>query len=237
MINICIIDDELLALQLLENYVNKTEGLNLSGKFRNPIEALDEIKKNPVDLLFIDIEMPQLKGIDLVKQLNFDGAVVFCTAYSEYAADAYNLDAVDYLVKPVSYERFLKSIEKVKEYLFVRRNIGGYNEAPVVKEEQYITIKADHKLVKIDIKDILYIEGLAEYIKIVCKETKYITFERMKKMEELLPSTDFKRVHKSYIISLENIKCVEGYNIEMKNGHIIPLSRDKKEEIRKHLLK
>ena len=137
----------------------------------------------------------------------------------------------------IPYISFTSKIEKVKEYLFVKKNKDGYSETPVVKEDQHITIKADHKFVKIDIKDILYIEGLAEYVKIVCKETKYITFERMKKMEELLPSTNFRRIHKSYIVSLVYIKNVEGYTVELKDGYKIPLSRDKKEEARKYLLK
>lgn len=237
MINVCIVDDELLPLQLLENYVTKTAGISLWGKYRNPGKALQEIQTNPIDILFIDIEMPQLTGIELVKQLNLNNtAVIFCTAFSEYAIDAFDIDAVDYLIKPISYTRFLRSVEKAKEYLFIKKNKERYDKVPVIKEDQSIIIKTNYKLSKIDIKDILYIEGLGEYIKIHCVNTRYVTFERMKTMEDLLPSADFKRIHKSYIASLAHIKGIGGYSVEMINGDKMPLSRDKKKELMENLL-
>ncbi|MBC7864179.1 MAG: response regulator transcription factor [Bacteroidia bacterium] len=236
-LNVVLIDDENLALELNSRYVSNCAELNLCGKFKNPLDAIAYINANPVDLIFVDIEMPQLKGIDLVKQLNKKPAVVFCTAYSEYAAKAFDLDAVDYLVKPFGFERFLRSVEKVKEYYEIRKSKDHEKESEISNDKGFLVIKADHKMVRVPFNEIIYVEGLGEYVKIICENSKYVTFQRMKIMEEMLPASNFKRIHKSYIVSLAHIQSMQAHSLVMKGGGMVQVSRDKKEELVKLVFK
>ena len=200
MINCVIIDDEPLALQLLEDFVNKTPYLKLAGKFEEPLQALPLLKSMQVDLLFLDIKMPDISGIDFFKSLNTKPEVIFTTAYSEYAVAGFELKAMDYLLKPVSFEKFLSACNRVKEYLELKNN-------KPVNDKDYFFINASHKLHKIFYDDILYLEGLKDYTKIHLgsSHAPLIILHNLKYFEELLAQNEFIRIHRSYIVSIRKV--------------------------------
>jgi DNA-binding LytR/AlgR family response regulator len=206
MIRCLIVDDEALALDLLEDNIRNISFLELAGRCRNGFEAMDILQKEKIDLLFLDIQMPDISGIQLLKTLHEKPLVIFTTAYEKYALEGFELDVVDYLLKPFSFERFLKAVNKAQDYLRFRE---GSAKEQVSREQEYIFVKSEYKLVKIDLKDILYIEGLKDYIKIFTGEKPVITLHSMKAIEEKLPPADFFRVHRSYIINIRKIKYVQ----------------------------
>lgn len=203
MINCLLIDDEPLALQLLEDFVNKTPYLNLVGKFEEPMQALSFLDSREVDLLFLDIKMPDISGIDFFKSLTYKPQVIFTTAYSEFAIDGFELKAMDYLLKPVSFEKFLASANRVREYFELKN-------AKTTKGKDYFFINAAHKLHKIFYDDILYLEGLKDYTKIHLSSTSVplIVLHNLKYFEYLLESSEFIRIHRSYIVSLRKVVTV-----------------------------
>lgn len=230
-IKVLLVDDEFLALKLLEEYINKTPGLKIIGKVRSPLEAIEILNNHTIDLLFLDIQMPILSGTNLLKTLKYKPVTIFTTAYSEYAVEAFELDAVDYLLKPFSFERFLQAVNKAREILNVNQGRQVFIEnSSTTAVKDYLTVKSEGKHVKILYEDILFIEGLKEYVKIVCKNERYIALESMKKLEASLPSECFIRVHKSYIASISKIKSLYGNMLEIDKFEI-PVSRDKKEEV------
>jgi DNA-binding LytR/AlgR family response regulator len=212
MIRAIAIDDEPPALKLIENFCNKTEGLQLLGTFTKPKEALNYLDKNPVDLLFLDIQMPSLTGIDLYKSLKKEHLVIFTTAYSEYAVEGFTLKAVDYLLKPFTYERFFQAFKQAeKEFNY---NLG-------TKAPAYMMVKADYSLIKVDVSEISYIEGLDDYLKIhfINKKT-IVTRMTMKAILESLPEKEFIRVHRSFIVPLDKIKSVRNKTIFIDSAEI-----------------
>jgi DNA-binding LytR/AlgR family response regulator len=233
-INCIVIDDETPALKLMEQFISMISDLKLVEKFKSPTKALDFLKENKVDIVFCDIRMNEMSGIELVQNLKNAPVVIFTTAYSEFAAAAFDLNAVDYLKKPFSFDRFLKAVNKAKEYVNIKllREV----DAPKIdlSEKDFIAIKADHKMIKVFYDDILFVEGFQEYIKIITTQQRYITFERMKNMELLLPADKFMRVHRSYIISKSKVKSMSGNLVEI-GEHQIPVSRDLKEQVLKML--
>jgi len=228
-----LVDDEYLALKLLEDYISKLPDIEIADMVKSPLKAIEILTNKRIDLLFLDIQMPTLSGTNLLKTLKNKPVTIFTTAYSEYAAQAFDLDAVDYLLKPFSFERFLQAINKAREQLSMNNQLV---ENPVATESGvstgFITVKADGKFVKINHSDILFIEGLKEYVKIVCKNGYFITLESLRNLEVILPEAKFQRVHKSYIASLEKITALNGNMVEIEN-YEIPVSREKKEEITK----
>lgn len=225
------IDDEAPALRIIEQYISRTKTLELSAKFRNPLEAAAWLKNNQCDLLFLDIQMPQQTGIDMLKGLTKKPIAIFTTAYAVFAADAFDLDAADYLRKPFSYDRFIKAVDKATDYL----KIGLQKKSELVdssKTENSLSFKSDGKFVKVFFSEIIYIEAFQEYIKIFTDRGRFITYERMKNIEAILPSDKFMRVHRSYIIPLQRVKAVSGNLIEI-DTHQIPVSRDSKDELLK----
>lgn len=215
-----LVDDEYLALNLLEEYVRAIPGLELAGRVKSAIAALEVLEKEPVDLLFLDIQMPGLSGVNFLKTLKNPPVAVFTTAYSEYAVQAFDLNAVDYLVKPFSFERFVQAVNKAREH--IRRD-----PFPL---EGFLSAKVDGRLVKIFYEDILYVEGLKEYVRFVCQSGRYVTLESLKNLEELLPANRFLRVHKSFIVALNQVRSIEGNMLEIQT-HRIPISRERREEI------
>ena len=202
MINAIAIDDEPLALKVIVSHCEKTDFINLQKTFTHPTEALKYLRKYPVDLLFVDIQMPSMNGINLVKAIQQSTMIIFTTAFSEYAVTSYELNAIDYLLKPINYTRFHMAVNKANEYY-------GYVNRKNYSEEKYVFIRADFSLIKILLADILYIEGLADYLKIFIKGRKnVVTRMTMKDMIEKLPSNDFIRVHRSFIIPLNSIRSV-----------------------------
>lgn len=216
MIKAIAIDDESPALKIIEAFCAKTDEINLLKTFTQPLEALRYIKKYPVDLLFLDINMPSISGIDFCKSVEKSKMIIFTTAYSDYAVEGFDLNAVDYLLKPFTYERFIQSTNKALEYYHFQKNTKDITK-------QHLFIRADYSLIKVDMNDILYIEGLDDYLKIVLQSRKPIVARMtMKNILDLLPENIFCRVHRSYIVSLANISSVRSKVIQI-GGFKIPI--------------
>jgi DNA-binding LytR/AlgR family response regulator len=231
-INCIIIDDEPLARKGLKEYIADVDFLNIAGEFDNPLKATDLISKGEAQLLFLDIEMPKITGLEFFKTLQNPPPVIFTTAYPQYALQGYEVNALDYLVKPVSFDRFFKAVLKAKEYYEIREK----NVMEATASSDHFFIKADNKLVKIVYEDVLYAEALQNYVTIHTKERKYITYLTFKSVENYLPADKFIRVHKSYIISASKIDSIDGNDIRI-GQHYIPISRNLKEEVMDRLLK
>ncbi|MEM7297264.1 MAG: LytTR family DNA-binding domain-containing protein [Bacteroidota bacterium] len=229
-----IVDDEPLAIEILQSYVERVESLELVATCNNAVKAFDILKQEQVDLLFLDIQMPKLTGIEFLKVLNPPPKVIFTTAYREYAVESYELNVVDYLLKPIAFDRFLMAINKVVE---------NGNPIPLVPKEQeldhdtdpYLFLKADRKMVKVHLKDITYIESLKDYVRVKKKEGKeVISLQKISYLEQKLPSDCFLRIHKSYIISLKKIDAYSATGVEI-DGKEIPIGRSFKSEVMKVL--
>jgi len=224
MIRTLIVDDEPLALDILENYIEKLPDLELVAKCDNAIDANDLIQKGEVDLVFLDINMPQMTGLELVKSLSNPPKIVFTTAYAEHAVEGFELNAVDYLMKPFALDRFMKSVNKVKEAMDSSSNVA----------DDFFFVKADKKLMKVKFSEILYIEGLKDYVIIKKEVGRVIALQTMKSLQAKLPSSLFQRVHRSYIVNIQRINAVVGNTIELtesgKPKHI-PIGKNYKEDI------
>ncbi len=224
-INCLVVDDEPAALEVLEHFISRVYFLNLVKKCQNAIEAMQILEENKIDLLFLDINMPDVNGIQFLKSIMTRPAIIFTTGYKEYALEGYELDVIDFLLKPFDFERFLKAVNKASSL------ISKTAKQPVAhhKPQQYIFIKADYKLLKISVDDILFIEGLKDYIKIYTKQRLFLTLMSMTLIEEKLPSDEFCRIHRSYIISLSKIDSVSRHRVII-GEKFIPISlpyRDK----------
>lgn len=214
MINAIAIDDETLALKVIDSHCHKTDFINLQKTFTQPSEALKYLRKYPVDLLFVDIQMPSMNGITLVKAIQQNTMIIFTTAFSEYAVISYELNAIDYLLKPINFKRFTQAVNKANEYY---NYINRQNQS----EEKFIFIRADYSLVKIPMADILYVEGLADYLKIYIKGRKTVVARMtMNEMAEKLPPKDFIRVHRSFIIPFSQISSVRSNSISIPEREI-----------------
>ncbi|MDP4207377.1 MAG: response regulator transcription factor [Bacteroidota bacterium] len=219
------IDDEPLALDIIREYTTKIPYLNLMATFDNAIESIDFLKSNTVDLLFLDIQMDELTGIQLLNILKTKPLVIFTTAYDSYAVQGYELDAVDYLLKPISFERFMKAVEKVYERMNKKEE-----PAPVTASgnssmcgDDYFFVKTEFRLERLKFSEVLYIEGMGDYLMIHTSDKKIMTLQNFKKVEELLPENNFCRVHKSYLVAMDKIECIERNRIKIGNT-LIPVS-------------
>jgi DNA-binding LytR/AlgR family response regulator len=234
MINVIIVDDEPLAQDVIETYVEKMPELNLIQKCNNALEANEALKKHDIDLMFLDIQMPQLTGIDFLKTLTNPPVVIFTTAYPNYAIEGFELDALDYLLKPISLERFMKAANKAIDQINLKNSEGSGGGAD---GEDFIFVKADKKLVKVKYADIIYIEGLKDYVIIRLAEGKrVITLQTMKSLESKLPANLFKRIHRSYIVGITKIEAVLGNMVEVtekgQKKHL-PVGKNYREELLK----
>lgn len=211
MINCLIIDDEQHAIDILVHYVNQTPQLQLAGSSTNPIEALQQVAEKKVDLIFLDIQMPELSGIDFIKALNGTAKVILTTAYSEFALESYELDVVDYLLKPIRLSRFLSAVQKAANEL--------NKEEEKETAEDYIFVKTESKgkLVKINLADIEYVEGMKNYVAIYRNGQKTLVYTSMREIEDRLPHKDFIRVHKSFIIAIAKVTGIEGNLVRLQN--------------------
>ncbi len=212
MINCIIVDDEQHAIDILVHYVQQTPQLNLLGCFTNPLEALPVISEKKIDLVFLDIQMPELSGIDFIKTIQGKCKVILTTAYSEFAMEGYELYVVDYLLKPIRLPRFLAAVQKVVEQ-------SAASNLQETAEEEYIFVKTESKgkLLKINLADIDFIESLKNYMAIHCGGQKTLVYTSMKELEDRLPKKQFIRVHKSFIISIPKITGIEGNLVRLKN--------------------
>jgi len=223
-INCIVIDDEHLARTLLDDYIGKLPSLKLIANCSSALQALEILQNKPVDLIFLDIQMPDLSGIVFLKSLKYKPVVIFTTAYPEYALDGYALDVIDYLLKPISFERFMQSVNKAAEQIKLIKGISTN------KEKKYITLKSEHRIHKVKYNNILFIEGMKEYVVFHLKEGKrIITLERMKNLEEHLPD-NFLRIHRSYIINKNDIRSLYGNSVEIGN-HKIDIGKTYKEKV------
>lgn len=223
--NVIIVDDEPLAQEVLETYVSKFPALNLIAKCSNAVEAFDVLNNNSIDLMFLDIQMPQISGIDFLKTLPNPPQVIFTTAYSEYAMAGYELNVVDYLLKPISLDRFAKAVNKAvaKELQENEPTIPASTETA-----DYIFVKADKKLIKIRFDQINYIEGLKDYVILHTPNGRVVTLQTMKSLEVKLPSDIFMRVHRSFIVNMGNISIIEGNTVQIEKK-IIPIGKNYKD--------
>ncbi len=221
MIRCIAIDDEALALELLEDNIRRTPFLELVKSFTSGFEALEFLRKETVDLVFLDIRMPDLSGIQFLKVLDPKPCVIMITAYEKYAIEGFEMDVVDYLLKPVSYDRLLKAVTKVNERITLLKAAAGSREANSTPTRD-LFVKADYKQVRINIDEILYIEGLKDYVKIYAGDKPVITQMSLKAVAEKLSALDFMRVHRSYIINLRRIQFVQRMHIRI-GGRDIPI--------------
>ncbi|MCK5028221.1 MAG: response regulator transcription factor [Bacteroidales bacterium] len=232
--NCIAVDDEPLALSLIEDFAKKVPYLNFIKSCKNAFEAIDIIQKEKIDLIFLDINMPDISGIEFIKNIENKPLVIFVTAYSDYAVQGFELNAIDYLVKPFLFERFFKAVNKAYEHFNLKnKKVISSNNIKSFTED-YIFVKADYSSVKIYLKDILYIEGLKDYMKIYTKEKKILTLITMKKIEEKLPDSNFIRVHRSFVVALDKIESIQRNRIIINNIRI-PIGNSYKENFYKRI--
>ena len=226
MMNCIALDDEPLALDIIEAYVKKHPELNLIARCNNADEASKVLNSQHIDLMFLDIQMPGVTGLNFIRLLKNKPLFMFTTAYSEYAIDGFELDAIDYLLKPIAYDRFEKAIEKAKEYYTIKNN-SGLTESDL--ENDFIFVKANQQLIKLAYGEILYVEAFADYVKIFLNDRKIVTLQTMKKMGAKLPSDIFSRVHRSFIV---NRKAVQSFSTSVceVNGEKIPVGKNYKND-------
>lgn len=213
-----IVDDEPLAIEILQAYVEKIPWLECVATFDTGIEVISYMNENSIDLLFLDIQMPDLSGIQLAEHINGKCDIIFTTAYHEYAVEGFELEAVDYLLKPISFDRFLKAVHRAQRQ----------NDKVAAEISDYIFVKSEYKIKKIELADILYIEGMKDYLRIVTKQEKVMTLQSFSKLVPVLPASKFVRVHKSFVIALDAIDSVEKSKIKVRD-RFIPISESYRE--------
>lgn len=225
-----IVDDEPLAIKVIESHISKIPNLEVVSTCSNAVEAFDVLLTNHIDLVFLDVQMPEITGIDLLKSLKKAPAIIFTTAYRDFALEAYELDAIDYLLKPIAFERFFKSISKYYQWkgndkLAVRRGESS-NHA----EQSFIYVRSERKIVKVLLEEILFIESIKDYVKIHLNDEVIITREKISNLEEKLPENQFIRTHRSFLVASKSIKAFTAETVEIRN-HEIPIGRTFKNSV------
>lgn len=229
MIKTLLVEDESPAMRILENFIFKFPECELVGKCTSAKEAMEILSTKSVDLMLLDIQMPEVSGIELLQQLPQKPVTIITTANHDMALDAFNLDVVDYLVKPFSFDRFSHAIEKARTFLLNKKKEGE------TAKPSFIMVKSDYKIVKIHFSEIKFIEGLGEYVKIKLEKNYVVTLEALKNLEKTLPKEDFIRVHKSYIVNTNCIRTISGNNVCLHDGTNIPVGKVYKDEVRTKL--
>lgn len=232
MIRTIAIDDEPLALQLITGYIKKTPILDFFGTFDNPVDASAFIRDNPVDLIFLDIQMPDLTGIEFIKLIEIGPKIVFTTAFEKYAIEGYKLDVVDYLLKPFSYEEFLAAVKKAEKLI----SLEAKPSLSIDEGSRFLFLKSDYKIRRINLDDILYIEGLKDYVKVFTRNDPkpVLSLASLKQLESKLPENRFMRVHRSFIVNLERIETIERSRIVFGKEYI-PVSDQYKEKFQQFI--
>lgn len=228
-----IIDDEPLAIEVIESYVNQIPKLKLVGKCTNPIDAFEILQKNQVDLIFLDIQMPQLSGIEFLKTLKNPPKVIFTTAYRDYALEGYELGALDFLLKPISFGRFMKAINKIYFSQPLITTASTSIASPSISKS-FIYVKSDKKMVKVYLKDILYVESIKDYVAIYTEDKKMVTKQKISYMAEKLTQHHFLRVHRSYLIAVNKIKAFNHSQIDIGET-VLPIGRSYRQQVIGHL--
>lgn len=234
-INCLLVDDEPPALDVLKSYIASVSSLELAGTCNDGLEAMDALREKTIDLLFLDIQMPHLLGTDLVRTLKNPPKVIFTTAYRKFAIEGFELDAVDYLLKPISFERFLKAVNKVMETNLRLTDTNDIRpDQPNNAQNAFINLRADRKNIKIPLDDILYVESLKDYIKVVTKTKNIVTKQSISSLEEALRGNHFIRIHRSFIVSINKIESFTSDTIEIARQEL-PISRMYRHEVEKLL--
>ena len=233
MLRCMVIDDEPLAISLLQDHISKISFLELAGVYSNPLEALLSFNSKPVDLIFLDIQMPQLNGVQFMELLQNRAEVIITSAYQEYAIEGFEHNVIDYLLKPIAFERFYRSVEKAYNQKHPAVQLPKSPEVHPLTGG-YIFVKVETKMVRVELDDIMYVEGLKNYVSIYTKTQRIISLQVMKQLEEVLPSNRFVRVHKSYIVALDKINSIERQEITIKD-QIIPIGNTYQEHFFKLL--
>ncbi len=236
--NVIIVDDEPLALDVLETYISRMPDLHLVARCNDAFEANEALKNHKVDLMFLDIQMPQLTGIEFLKSLTRPPMVVFTTAYSEYAVEGFELSAIDYLMKPISMDRFMKSVNKAREQ-FDQKNGETEKNTPETHASEgelvdYIFVKADKKLMRVRFSEIMYVEGLKDYVIIKLETQRIICLQTMKSLEDKLPMQKFVRIHRSFIVAIDKIQAIVGNSVEVTEKGIakhLPIGKNYRDEL------
>ena len=235
MINAIIVDDEPLALDIIESHIEKVPQIRVVARCNNALEANEALRRHDVDLMFLDIQMPQLTGTEFLKTLSNPPVTIFTTAYDHYAVEGFELNALDYLLKPISLDRFLKAANKAVEAIELKKGTRGEPAAESASdEEEFMFVKADKKLVKVNYADVLYIEGLKDYVIIRLEDSRLITLQTMKSLEVKLPAATFQRIHRSYIVNVDRIDAVEGNIVEVTEKgktKILPIGKNYREKV------
>ena len=232
MIRTLLVDDEYPSLKILENFTLKLSECEVVAKCSSATEALAIFEKEKIDMMFLDIQMPGMTGLEMLQKLPIKPVTIITTANHDMALDAYNLDVVDYLVKPFSFERFNNAVDKAKAYLKYKNQENN----SITDKPDYIMVKSDYKIVKIFFKEIKYIEGLGEYVKIILDKGNFVvTLEALKNLEKMLPQETFIRIHKSYILNTSLIRAVSGNMVSLNDGTSLPIGKVYKDEVRQKL--
>lgn len=216
-----IIDDEPLAIKVIENHLQEFQNFEIVGTFNNPIAALPLLEEQNIDAVFLDINMSKMNGLEFIKTVELKSNIVITTAYREYAVESFDLDVLDYLVKPIPFNRFLKAVNKITQKIAIQR---GANQENTNETDSFIFLKVDKKLVKIPFDEIYYIESLKDYIKVFTTTDNYLVHKSLTSITEELPSSQFLRIHRSFTISTDKVKSVEGNSVEINNKRI-PIGR------------
>jgi two-component system LytT family response regulator len=232
MIKCIAIDDEPLALRQISDFIRKTPFLELAGECKNAFEAIDILNREAIDLMFVDINMPGLSGMDLIKSLGNKPEVIFTTAYSEYAVEGFKVDALDYLLKPIGYNSFLKAANKARTFFETHEKAARITE----EKGDYLFVKSEYKIVRINLGDIKYIEGMREYVRIYLENGRPVmSLMSMKSLEEKLPAERFMRVHRSFIVNLSRVSTIERGRIVFDKEVYIPVSDQYKEKFQQYI--
>jgi DNA-binding LytR/AlgR family response regulator len=233
--SIVILDDEHLARELLQDFIQKFPELEVKGVFSNPLDAIEFLQNQTLDILLTDIQMPHLSGIEFIKSCNRPHTIIFTTAYSDYALEGFDLNITDYLLKPISFSRFEQAIQRAEQYIKLMRNQQADTEHQSSVNREFITIRADHKLYKVNYESIIYIEGQSEYVKFYTTTKNITAYYTLKKLEIELPSNQFIRIHKSYIVSKDFIESIGSEFVQVSDKKL-PIGSSYKEQLIKAFL-
>lgn len=229
-LNCVIIDDEPLAAALLESYAKRVPYLELAGVYNSAAAAIKTIREQKIDLLFLDIQMPELSGLEFAKIINKETRIVFTTAFSQYAVEGYKVNALDYLLKPVSFEKFLDSANRALEWFEM------LERQKAMKKDRFMFVKSEYKLQRVNFDDILYIEGVKDYVKFYFEDSSknLMSLMNMKKVEEYLPHPEFMRIHRSYIVHMTKVGLIDRFRVVMGNQYL-PISESYKDNVQKYI--
>lgn len=230
-----IVDDEPHAIEVIEKYVEDFTEIDLVAKCNTAIQAFQILQKTKIDLIFLDVKMPGLLGTNLVRSLKNPPKIIFTTAYQDYALEGFDLNAVDYLLKPIPFDRFLKAIDKVFEaYKVNHHRVSIEQQVPEPKGDNFLYLRVERKMVKVNVNEIFWIESLKDYIKVVLKDKALVSKQKISVIEELLPEEKFVRIHRSFIVAIDKVESYHAYAIEIL-GKELPIGRNYKAECRKRL--